>query len=146
MGDEECCSVDNGRIKVEFYHQSYSQLFKMKVVNASGLKCNGPNKNLNTRVKILLVTPLKTRHIPRKTRVVKDSNDPDFNQVIDIKLTRKTAHNSTVEVSIWNIDDFFRESLIGGVVIDLKKYDIGLRNSVEEEIQIDFEVGLNFGC
>ena len=136
------CSLDNGKIKAQFHHQSYSQTFKIKIMHARGLKCNVPNKRLNTRVKILLITPLKTRNIPRKTRVIEDSNDPDFDQVLEIKLTRKTTRDSTVEISIWSIDDFYKESLIGGFVIDLKKFDIAQRNVVEEEIRIEFEVSL----
>ena len=136
------CSLDNGWIKVEFYHQSYNQIFKIKVIHARGLKCNVPNTKLNTRVQILLITPLKTRNIPRKTKVIEDSNDPIFDQLLEIKLTRKTTRNSTVEVSIWSIDDYYNQSLIGGFVIDLKKFDVAQRNIVEEEIQTEFEVGL----
>ena len=112
----------------------------MKIVSARGLKCNVPNAKLSTRVQILLITPLKTRNIPRKTRIVDNSNNPEFDQVLEIKLTRKTTRDSTVEVSIWSIDEFFKESLIGGFVIDLKKFDVAQRNVVEEEIQTEFEV------
>lgn len=140
--EERFCSLDNGKIKVQFYHQSYNQVFKMRIINARGLKCHVPNRALNTRVKILLITPLKTRNIPRQTRVIEQSNDPDFDQVLEINLTRKTTRDSTVEVSIWSIDDFYKESLIGGFVIDLKKYDVAQRNTVEEEIKIEFEVSL----
>ena len=137
---EKFCSLDNGRIKVEFYHQSYEQIFKIKIINARGLKCNVPNKELTTRIKVLLITPLKTRHIPRRTAAIENSNNPDFNQKLDIKLTRKTARDSTVEISMWSIDDFYKESLLGGFQIELNKYDISQRNVVEEELQVEFEV------
>ena len=114
----------------------------MKIIHARGLKCNVPNTKLNTRVQILLITPLKTRNIPRKTKVVENSNDPIFEQLLEIKLTRKTTRSSTVEVSIWSIDDFYKESLIGGFAIDLKKFDVAQRNIIEEEIQTEFEVSL----
>ena len=142
--EPKSCSLDNGWIKVEFYHQSYNQTFKMKIVGARGLKCNVPKRKLTTRVQILLITPLKTRNIPRKTRIIEDSNDPEFQQVLEIKLTRKTTRGSSVEVSIWSIDDFYKETLIGGFVVDLKKFDVAQRNIVEEEIQTEFEVGHSF--
>ena len=116
----------------------------MRIINARGLKCNDPRRELNSRVKILLITPLKTRHIPRRTYVVENSNNPDYDQVLQIKLTRKTTRDSTVEVSIWSIDEFYKESLMGGCRINLKSYDVAQRNIVEEEIQVDFEVSALF--
>eukprot|EP00112_Aurelia_sp_Birch-Aquarium-sp1_P016810 Seg3840.3 transcript_id=Seg3840.3/GoldUCD/mRNA.D3Y31 product=Synaptotagmin-1 protein_id=Seg3840.3/GoldUCD/D3Y31 len=143
--EEKYCDLSYGRIKVEFYHQSYVQTFKMRIVNARGLKCNDPRRELNSRVKVLLITPLKTRHIPRRTNVVENSNDPDYDQVLEIKLTRKTTRDSTVEVSMWSIDEFYKESLMGGFRINLKSYDVAQRTIIEEEIQVDFEEHENPG-
>ena len=116
----------------------------MKILNATRLKSHDPNKPLNTRVKALLITPLKTRQITRRTNVVENSNNPEYNEILEIKLTRKTTRDSTVEISVWSIDEFFKESLIGGIKIELKDYDVAQRNTVEEELQIEFEVSVSF--
>lgn len=143
----ESCNPDHhhGVVKVEFYHQSYSQVFRVKIINARGLKSHDPDNELSTRVKVLLITPLKTRQIPRKTRVVEKSNNPDYDEVLEIKLTRKTTRDSTVEISAWSIDDFFKESLIGGFKIKLADYDVTQRNIIERELQIEFEEHENPG-
>ena len=76
--------------------------------------------------------------------MVEKSNNPDYDEVLEIKLTRKTTRDSTVEISAWSIDDFFKESLIGGFKIKLADYDVTQRNIIERELQIEFEVRVVF--
>ena len=134
---------DHAVVTLSFYYQSYNRIFRVHVHSADIYKDTNTEDygEMDTRVKLLLITALK-RQIVFRTKIVKHSNNPAYDQTFMFPPLRlnKSLKGATLEVSFWSIDEFYQEDLIGVATLHLKDYDLKKRNTLEVVVSLEEEV------
>ncbi|XP_071121891.1 phosphatidylinositol 4-phosphate 3-kinase C2 domain-containing subunit alpha-like isoform X2 [Mytilus edulis] len=74
-------------------------------------------------VKIYLL-PDPDKQTKRKTKIVKDSTHPTYNEVIEYKMSDNDMRMKTLQVSVWDHDRLGENNLIGAVYIKLRNINL----------------------
>ena len=79
-------------------------------------------------VKIYLL-PDPDKLTKRKTKIVKLTTHPTYNEVIEYKLSENDLRLKTLQVSVWDHDMLGENNLIGAIYIKLRNIDFTQDNT-----------------
>lgn len=68
--------------------------------------------------------PDSEKQTKRKTKIVKHSTHPTYNEVIDYKMKLEDMKQKTLQVSVWDHDVLKENNLLGAVYIKLRDVDV----------------------
>ncbi|KAJ8024046.1 Phosphatidylinositol 4-phosphate 3-kinase C2 domain-containing subunit beta [Holothuria leucospilota] len=114
-----------GQVKLSLYYQQ-NALF-IVVSHAKDLPARGgslPDPYVKT---YLIPDPYKSTK--KKTKVVKKTRNPTYNEVIMYKVTKEEAWHRTVRLTVWNSDLLKDHPYMGGVDIVLEQFDLNSKTT-----------------
>ncbi|XP_072332615.1 synaptotagmin-like protein 2 isoform X11 [Scyliorhinus torazame] len=97
--------------------------FHIFVVRCSDLAAAEEKKNRSDPYVKSYLLPDKIKMGKRKTSVKKKSLHPVYNEILRYKIEKATLLTQTLNLSVWHNDTFGRNSFLGEVEIELKKWD-----------------------
>ncbi|XP_053384190.1 phosphatidylinositol 4-phosphate 3-kinase C2 domain-containing subunit alpha-like isoform X3 [Mercenaria mercenaria] len=79
--------------------------------------------------------PDPDKQTKRKTKVVKDSTHPTYNEVIEYRLSRDIVRQKMLQVTIWDYDVLRENPFLGAVYVKLR--DIDFTNTVSQWYRLE---------
>ncbi|XP_041054918.1 synaptotagmin-like protein 2 isoform X3 [Carcharodon carcharias] len=112
-----------GKIQFSLDYVDKLKEFHIFVVRCSDLAAAEEKKNRSDPYVKSYLLPDKIKMGKRKTSVKKKSLNPVYNEVLRYKIEKATLMAQTLNLSVWHNDTFGRNSFLGEVEVELKKWD-----------------------
>ncbi|XP_055854096.1 phosphatidylinositol 4-phosphate 3-kinase C2 domain-containing subunit beta isoform X2 [Episyrphus balteatus] len=116
-------SNSDGAIKISLQYRRGA--LTVMIHHAKGLPTLQGGTEPNTYVKCYL-KPDQTKVTKRKTKVIRKTCVPSFMETLEYRMPIEHIQNRFLNVTVWSHDTLQENELLGGVQIDLSKYDLRL--------------------
>lgn len=113
-----------GDIKLSIQYQK--EHLQVMIMHARDLHSSG-TETPSTYVKLYML-PDPEKSTKQKTKVVKHSTHPTFNEVMLYKMSLKEVKNRTLQVTVWNHDVLKENQFMGALYIPLHNLDLTREN------------------
>lgn len=107
-----------GTIKFSMVYQSNLQTLLLTIIEASQLVGKDFWDTVDSYVKVRL-QPDDEGLLKRQTDVFKRSTNPKFGESYEFNMPLQDVQNSTLHLSVWEIDKYSRHHMIGEVQVEL---------------------------
>ncbi|XP_064599757.1 phosphatidylinositol 4-phosphate 3-kinase C2 domain-containing subunit alpha-like [Liolophura sinensis] len=113
------CEV-KGQVKVALQYKK--DALSVMIMHAKDLGCSLPVAPSPYVKTYLLPDPFK--ETKRKTKVVKNTNHPVYNEILLYKISKDEARNKILQVTIWDHDILKENEFMGAAFIKLRDIDL----------------------
>lgn len=113
-----------GDIKLSIQYQK--EHLQVMIMHARDLRSSG-TETPSTYVKLYML-PDPEKLTKQKTKVVKHSTHPTFNEVMQYKMSLEEVKNRTLQVTVWNHDVLKENQFMGALYIPLHNLDLSREN------------------
>eukprot|EP00106_Octopus_bimaculoides_P003636 XP_014771078.1 PREDICTED: phosphatidylinositol 4-phosphate 3-kinase C2 domain-containing subunit alpha-like [Octopus bimaculoides] len=114
-----------GELKISIQYQK--EHLQVMIMHARGLSSYGI-ENPSPYVKLYLL-PDPEKLTKQKTKVVKHSTHPTYNEVMQYKMSLEDVKKRTLQVTVWNHDVLKENQFMGAIYIHLRKLDLSQENT-----------------
>ncbi|XP_060681971.1 synaptotagmin-like protein 2 isoform X3 [Hemiscyllium ocellatum] len=112
-----------GKIQFSLDYVDKLKEFHIFVVRCSDLAAAEEKKNRSDPYVKSYLLPDKIKTGKRKTSVKKRTLNPVYNEILRYKIDKASLMAQTVNLSVWHNDTFGRNSFLGEVEVELRKWD-----------------------
>lgn len=114
-----------GELKISIQYQK--EHLQVMIMHARGL-CSYGIENPSPYVKLYLL-PDPDKQTKQKTKVVKHSTHPTYNEVMQYKMSLEEVKKRTLQVTVWNHDVLKENQFMGATYIHLRRLDLSQENT-----------------
>ncbi|XP_072433817.1 synaptotagmin-like protein 2 isoform X2 [Chiloscyllium punctatum] len=112
-----------GKIQFSLDYVDKLKEFHIFVVRCSDLAAAEEKKNRSDPYVKSYLLPDKIKTGKRKTTVKKRTLNPVYNEILRYKIDKASLMAQTLNLSVWHNDTFGRNSFLGEVEVELRKWD-----------------------
>lgn len=98
---------------------------EIQIKQCKGLATADPKRNRSDPYVKTYLLPDKTRGGKRKTRIIKNTLNPVFEQTLRYLISKSELENRTLWVTVWHNDRFGRNDFLGEVTINFDYFRFG---------------------
>ncbi|GAB1607347.1 phosphatidylinositol 4-phosphate 3-kinase C2 domain-containing subunit alpha-like isoform X1 [Argonauta hians] len=114
-----------GEIKISIQYQK--EHLQVMIMHARGLSLYGID-HPSPYVKLYML-PDPDKQTKQKTKVVKHTTHPTYNEVMQYKMSLEEVKTRTLQVTVWNHDVLKENQFMGATYIHLRKLDLTQENT-----------------
>jgi len=123
---EELKDASYGKINLTIFYDSKRSVFNVKVHSAENL-INVDKKSLSDPYARLTLEPDVSKETKRKTSVIKDSLNPEWQEEFEWTMTKAEVESKKLEINVKDKKSIFQKQetvFLGRLSIELKNADI----------------------
>lgn len=125
--------TNNTEVELIMYYQSFIKLFRVIVVSIKYLDCFQTKDSMSLKFKMLLNRTNGEREI-EKSLTYELQNDIIIDEKFSFDMNEHDFRNTLLYLSIWSIDVFHQELLLGALSINLSDYDCSIKQTIIEHV------------
>lgn len=129
--------IDNAcKAKIEFliYYQTFVKLFRLHMISATDLQCFQSSDSKSIKLKIML-RKSEDEQLLEVTKIYDlDCEDVYFDDIFSFCLNQEEVKDYALYISLWSVNVFYNEILLGAVSIDLRVYTPPIKNHIVENV------------
>ena len=130
------CDIDStvkpAQLELMLFYQSLIKAFRVIVISVKDIKSFISNEKHLIRLQLMIYRVNKVKY-SENSLLYQFQDDIEIDEKFTFQMEEKEFTNCILYVSLWNVDVFHQELLLGAVSIDLEQYDYNIKNTVTEE-------------
>ena len=125
--------VEPAQVEVLMYYQSFVKLFRVIIISVRNLNCFRSNDSKLIKLKVLLRRPDGTNEA-ELSETYSLTENVSMEERFSFQMQERNFSGCILYISVWSVDIFYKELLLGAISIDLSLYDHTLKRTIIENV------------
>lgn len=122
------------KIEILLYYQAFVKLFRLHVISIQDLHCFRTSESKSVKLKILLHKS-EVDQYSKVTQIYEmDSDDVHCDDKFAFPLLQQEIGDYILYISLWSVNAFYQEILLGAASIDLKSYNSKVKTTIVQNV------------
>lgn len=125
-------TVKPAQLELMLFYQSLIKAFRIIIISVKDIKSFISSERNFIRLQLMIYRMNKVKY-SENSLLYQFQDHIEIDEKFTFQMEEKEFTNCILYVSLWNVDVFHQELLLGAVSIDLEQYDYSIKNTITEE-------------